>query len=70
MTETLFLVKYGEIALKKRNRPTFLKRLKESIKAKLPSLPSRLSKILRRSLWISLMDGQKRRRWDYIRLGF
>jgi tRNA uracil 4-sulfurtransferase len=36
MSETLFLVKYGEIALKKRNRPSFLKSLKESIRAKLP----------------------------------
>ncbi len=38
MSETLFLVKYGEIALKKRNRPTFVKRLKESIRAKVPGL--------------------------------
>jgi thiamine biosynthesis protein ThiI len=36
MSDTLYLVKYGEIALKKRNRPTFVKRLKESIRAKLP----------------------------------
>ena len=36
MSETLFLVKYGEIALKKRNRPAFVKSLKESIRAKLP----------------------------------
>jgi tRNA uracil 4-sulfurtransferase len=38
VSETLFLVKYGEIALKKRNRPTFIKRLKESIRAKVPDL--------------------------------
>ena len=36
MSDTLFLVKYGEIALKKRNRPAFVKSLKESIRAKLP----------------------------------
>jgi tRNA uracil 4-sulfurtransferase len=39
MTEGLFLVKYGEIALKKRNRGAFVKSLKESIRTKLPSLP-------------------------------
>ena len=36
MKEVLFLVKYGEIALKKRNRGAFVKSLKESIRAKLP----------------------------------
>ncbi len=36
MSETLFLVKYGEIALKKRNRPAFVKKLKDSIRARLP----------------------------------
>ena len=36
MTERLFLVKYGEIALKKRNRGAFVKALKDSIRAKLP----------------------------------
>jgi tRNA uracil 4-sulfurtransferase len=37
--ETLFLIKYGEIALKKRNRGAFIHSLKESVKAKLPGLP-------------------------------
>jgi tRNA uracil 4-sulfurtransferase len=36
VNETLFLVKYGEIALKKRNRPAFVKTLKDSIRARLP----------------------------------
>jgi len=35
---TLFLVKYGEIALKKRNRGAFVKSLKESIRAHLPGI--------------------------------
>jgi thiamine biosynthesis protein ThiI len=39
MSETLFLVKYGEIALKKRNRPAFVRNLKESIKDRLPGIP-------------------------------
>ena len=39
MSEILFLVKYGEIALKKRNRGAFVRRLKDSIHAKLPDLP-------------------------------
>jgi thiamine biosynthesis protein ThiI len=34
----LFLVKYGEIALKKRNRGAFVKSLKDSIKARLPRI--------------------------------
>ena len=38
MSEILFLVKYGEIALKKRNRGAFVRRLKDSIHAKLPAL--------------------------------
>ena len=38
MSERLFLIKYGEIALKKRNRGAFVKSLKDSIHAKLPSL--------------------------------
>ena len=38
MTDDLFLVKYGEIALKKRNRGAFVKSLKDSIHAKLPGL--------------------------------
>ena len=38
MTDLLFLVKYGEIALKKRNRGAFIKSLKDSIRAKLPGL--------------------------------
>lgn len=38
MRETLFLVKYGEIALKKRNRGAFVKALKDSIREKLPDL--------------------------------
>jgi len=36
--ERLFLVKYGEIALKKRNRGAFVKSLKDSIHARLPGL--------------------------------
>ncbi len=39
MTESLFLVKYGEIALKKRNRGAFVRSLKDSVRAKLPDLP-------------------------------
>jgi thiamine biosynthesis protein ThiI len=38
-TDGLFLIKYGEIALKKRNRGTFVKSLKESIRAHLPDVP-------------------------------
>jgi tRNA uracil 4-sulfurtransferase len=38
VSEGLFLVKYGEIALKKRNRGAFVNSLKESIRTKLPSL--------------------------------
>jgi thiamine biosynthesis protein ThiI len=38
MSETLFLIKYGEIALKKRNRGAFVRNLKDSIRAKLPGL--------------------------------
>ncbi len=38
MSEILFLIKYGEIALKKRNRGAFVRRLKDSIHAKLPAL--------------------------------
>jgi tRNA uracil 4-sulfurtransferase len=38
VSQILFLVKYGEIALKKRNRGAFVSRLKDSIHAKLPSL--------------------------------
>jgi tRNA uracil 4-sulfurtransferase len=39
LRERLFLVKYGEIALKKRNRGAFVKALKDSIRAKLPDRP-------------------------------
>ena len=39
MSQILFLVKYGEIALKKGNRGAFLKRLKDSIRARLPDRP-------------------------------
>ena len=39
MRERLFLIKYGEIALKKRNRGAFVKALKDSIRAKLPGRP-------------------------------
>ena len=38
MRDSLFLVKYGEIALKKRNRGAFVKALKDSIRGKLPDL--------------------------------
>jgi len=38
MSESLFLVKYGEIALKKRNRGAFIRSLKDSVRAKLPDL--------------------------------
>ncbi len=38
MSETLFLIKYGEIALKKRNRGAFVRSLKDTIRAKLPGL--------------------------------
>jgi len=37
-SDGLFLIKYGEIALKKRNRGAFVKSLKESIRAHLPGL--------------------------------
>jgi len=36
VSEGLFLIKYGEIALKKRNRGAFVRSLKESIRSKLP----------------------------------
>lgn len=39
MSENLFLIKYGEIALKKRNRGAFVRSLKDSIHARLPDLP-------------------------------
>ncbi len=48
MSETLFLVKYGEIALKKRNRPAFVKSLKESIRAKLPGRAFNVSETFHR----------------------
>ncbi len=48
MKETLYLVKYGEIALKKRNRPTFVKRLKESIRTKLPDREIQVSETFHR----------------------
>lgn len=38
-TDGLFLIKYGEIALKKRNRGAFVKSLKASIRAHLPDVP-------------------------------
>jgi len=38
MSNSLFLVKYGEIALKKRNQGAFVRSLKDSIRAKLPEL--------------------------------
>ncbi|HVO40138.1 MAG TPA: THUMP domain-containing protein, partial [Spirochaetia bacterium] len=38
MTDGLFLVKYGEIALKRRNRGAFVKSLKASIRSRLPNL--------------------------------
>ena len=38
-TDGLFLIKYGEIALKRRNRGAFVKSLKDSIRAHLPDLP-------------------------------
>jgi tRNA uracil 4-sulfurtransferase len=38
MSDGLFLIKYGEIALKKRNRGAFVRSLKDSIRAKLPGL--------------------------------
>ncbi len=39
LMERLFLVKYGEIALKKRNRGAFVRSLKDSVRAKLPGVP-------------------------------
>jgi thiamine biosynthesis protein ThiI len=38
VSDCLFLVKYGEIALKKRNRGAFVKCLKDSIRARLPRI--------------------------------
>jgi thiamine biosynthesis protein ThiI len=38
VSDILFLVKYGEIALKRRNRGAFMKRLKESIRDRLPDI--------------------------------
>ncbi len=37
--DSLFLIKYGEIALKKRNRAAFVNSLKDSIRARLPGVP-------------------------------
>jgi thiamine biosynthesis protein ThiI len=39
VSDVLFLVKYGEIALKKRNQGAFVRRLKDSIRAKVPGVP-------------------------------
>jgi tRNA uracil 4-sulfurtransferase len=36
--DTLFLIKYGEIALKKRNRGSFVRSLKDSVHARLPGV--------------------------------
>jgi thiamine biosynthesis protein ThiI len=47
-TDTLFLVKYGEIALKKRNRGAFVKSLKGSIRAHLPEVPFSVSETFHR----------------------
>jgi tRNA uracil 4-sulfurtransferase len=48
MREALFLVKYGEIALKKRNRGAFIRGLKDSIRAKLPGLQVSVSETFHR----------------------
>jgi thiamine biosynthesis protein ThiI len=42
-SEGLFLIKYGEIALKGRNRGVFVKVLKDSIRARLPDVPFSLT---------------------------
>jgi tRNA uracil 4-sulfurtransferase len=48
MSDVLFLIKYGEIALKKRNRGAFVKSLKDSIHAKLPGLDFQVSETFHR----------------------
>ncbi|MGA2975138.1 MAG: tRNA uracil 4-sulfurtransferase ThiI [Spirochaetia bacterium] len=48
MTDTLFLIKYGEIALKKRNRGAFMRNLKDSIRARLPELDFSIQEIFHR----------------------
>jgi len=46
--EGLFLVKYGEIALKKGNRGAFVRRLRQSIAAKMPDLQVRVTEVWHR----------------------
>jgi tRNA uracil 4-sulfurtransferase len=46
--DVLFLVKYGEIALKKRNRGAFVKSLKDSIRAHLPGVPFSVYEVFHR----------------------
>ncbi len=53
-TDGLFLIKYGEIALKKRNRGAFVRILRESIRARLPDVPFSLSETWHR-LFISFV---------------
>ena len=48
MNDMLFLIKYGEIALKKRNRGAFIRYLKDSIRAKLPGLQLSVSETFHR----------------------
>ena len=48
MSGTLFLIKYGEIALKKRNRGAFIRYLKDSIRARLPRVQLSVYEIFHR----------------------
>jgi tRNA uracil 4-sulfurtransferase len=48
MAESLFLIKYGEIALKKGNRSAFVHRLRQSIAAKMPDLEIRVTDVWHR----------------------
>jgi tRNA uracil 4-sulfurtransferase len=58
--EGLFLVKYGEIALKKGNRGAFLRRLKRSIAAKMPDLEVRITEVWHR-LYVMFRAGDEAR---------
>jgi tRNA uracil 4-sulfurtransferase len=48
MEEGLFLIKYGEIALKKGNRGAFIRRLRKSISARMPELNIKVTEVWHR----------------------
>jgi tRNA uracil 4-sulfurtransferase len=58
MSEILFLIKYGEIALKKRNRGAFVKSLKDSIHARLPDMQAAVFETFHR-VFVRCDDGDK-----------